>query len=97
MAGFGKFSMENWQVVAVVEIENLQRPRKKITVEYLAWFMENILGSQLRSITVWKTYVRTWEVKYRTHVEAGFEVYAVTGCVIIHPRYLIFVTYSGRT
>ena len=30
------FAMENWQVVAVVEIANLQRPRKKITVEYLA-------------------------------------------------------------
>ena len=40
--------MENWQVIAVVEIANLQRPRKKITVEYLAWFMENILGSLLR-------------------------------------------------
>ena len=51
-------------MVAVVEIANLQRPRKKITVEYLAWFMENILGSRLRSITV-----------YHTHVEAGFEVY----------------------
>ena len=58
MAGFGNFSMENWQVVAVVENANLQIPRKKITVEYLAWFMENILGSRLRSITVWKTYVR---------------------------------------
>ena len=55
MAGFGKFSMENWQVVSVVEIANLQRPRKKIIVEYLAWFMENILGSRLRGITVWKT------------------------------------------
>ena len=42
-------------MVAVVEIANLQRTRKKITVEYLAWFMENILGSQLRGITVWKT------------------------------------------
>ena len=52
---FRKFSMENWQVVAVVEIANSQRPRKKITVEYLAWFMENILGSRLRGITVWKT------------------------------------------
>ena len=49
---FGKFSMENWQVVAVVEIANLQRPCKKIIVEYLAWFIENILGSQLRGITV---------------------------------------------
>ena len=58
MAGFGNFSMENWQVVAVVENANLQIPRKKITVEYLAWFMENILGGRLRSITVWKTYVR---------------------------------------
>ena len=47
--------MENWQMVAVVEIGNLQRPHKKITVEYLAWFMENILGSRLRSSTVWKT------------------------------------------
>ena len=45
---FGKFSqslalflaMENWQVVAVVEIANLQRPRKKITEEYLAWFID---------------------------------------------------------
>ena len=44
--------MENWQVVAVVEIANLQRPRKKISVEYLARFMENILGSRLRGITV---------------------------------------------
>ena len=52
---FAKFSMENWQVVAVVEIANLQRPHKKITVEYLAWFMENILGSRLHGITVWKT------------------------------------------
>ena len=42
-------------MVAVVEIANMQRPRKKITVEYLAWFMENILGSRLHSITVWKT------------------------------------------
>ena len=73
--GFGNFSMENWQVVAVVEIANFQRPRKKITVEYLAWFMENIQGSRLRSITVLEN-VRTREVKYRTHVEAGFEVYA---------------------
>ena len=52
---FRKFLMENWQVVAVVEIAYLQRPRKKLTVEYLAWFMENILGSRLRGITVWKT------------------------------------------
>ena len=52
MAGFGKFSqslalflaMEDWQVVAAVEIPNQHRPRKKITVEYLAWFIENILG-----------------------------------------------------
>ena len=42
-------------MVAVVEIANLQRPRKNVTVEYLAWFMENILGSRLRVITVWKT------------------------------------------
>ena len=34
----------------------LKRPRKKITVEYLAWFMENILDSLLRGITVWKTF-----------------------------------------
>ena len=27
----GVFDGENWQVVAVVEIANLQRPRKKIT------------------------------------------------------------------
>ena len=47
--------MENWQVVAVVESVNLQRPCKEITVEYLAWFMENILGSRLSGITVWKT------------------------------------------
>ena len=72
---FGKFSMENWQMVAVVEIANLQRPRKKITVEYLAWFIKNILGSRLHGITVWK-HVRTRKVKYHTHVEAGFEVYA---------------------
>ena len=47
--------MENWQETVVVEIANLQRTRKKITVEYLAWFMENILGSWLCGITVWKT------------------------------------------
>ena len=41
-------------MVAVLEIANLQRPCKNITVEYLAWFMENILGSWLRGITVWK-------------------------------------------
>ena len=68
---FGKFLMENLQLVAVVEIANLQRPRKKMTVEYLAWFMENILNSRLRGITVWKTC--TYAGKYRTHVEAGFE------------------------
>ena len=55
VAGFWEVSMENWQVVMVVEIVNLQRPRKKITVEYLAWFMENILGHWLCGITVWKT------------------------------------------
>ena len=55
MAGFWEVFDGEWQVVAVVEIANLQRPRKKITVEYLAWFMENILGSRLRGITVWKT------------------------------------------
>ena len=32
-------------MVVVIEIANLQRPRKKIIVEYLAWFMENIQGS----------------------------------------------------
>ena len=37
-------------MVAVVEIANLQSPRKKITVEYLVWFMENILGSRLCDI-----------------------------------------------
>ena len=42
-------------MVAVVEIANLQRPRKKITVEYLTWFIKNIVGSRLRGITVWKT------------------------------------------
>ena len=42
-------------MIAVIEIANLQRPRKKITVEYLARFMENILGSWLRGITVSKT------------------------------------------
>ena len=44
--------MENWQVIAVVEIKNLRRPRKKITVEYFALFIENVLGSRLRSITL---------------------------------------------
>ena len=60
MAGFWKvFDGELASGSAVVEIANLQRPRKKITVEYFAWFMENILGSRLRGITVWKacTYV----------------------------------------
>ena len=51
----GSFRCENWQVVAVVKIANLQRTSEKITVEYLAWFIRNILGSWLRSITVWKT------------------------------------------
>ena len=44
--------MENWQVVEVIETANLQRPRKKITVEYLACFMENIPGNWLRGVTV---------------------------------------------
>ena len=52
MVSFWEVSMENWQVVAVIEIVNLQRPRKKITVEYLAWFMENILSSPLCGIMV---------------------------------------------
>ena len=47
--------MENWQVVAVVNCKLAKTTYKKITVEYLAWFMENILGSRLRGITVWKT------------------------------------------
>ena len=38
-------------MVVVTEIANLQRPCKKLMVENLAWFMENILGSQLRGIT----------------------------------------------
>ena len=42
-------------MVTVVEIANLQRPRNENNVEYLAWFMENILDSRLRGITVWKT------------------------------------------
>ena len=36
VAGFWEVFDGEWQVVAVVEIANLQRPRKKITVEYLA-------------------------------------------------------------
>ena len=40
-------------MVAVVENAELQRPRKKITAElYLAWDMENILGSRSRGIIV---------------------------------------------
>ena len=37
-------------MVAVVE-----KTTQENNLEYLAWFMENILGSRLRSITVWKT------------------------------------------
>ena len=59
---FGKFSMENWQVIAVDEIANLQKILKKITVEYLAWFMENILGSRLCGVTVWKTCTYTGSI-----------------------------------
>ena len=64
---FGKFSMENWQVVAVDEIANLQKTLKKITVEYLAWFMKNILGSQLCGVTVWKTCTYTGSKVLYTH------------------------------
>ena len=52
--------MKNWQVVAVVK---LAKTTQKITAEYFACCP---LGK----------HVRTREVKYRTHVEAGFEVYA---------------------
>ena len=39
--------------------------------------MENILGSQLRGITVWKTCTYAGgKVSYTMDVEAGFEVYA---------------------
>ena len=54
--------MENWQVIAVDEIANLQKILKKITVEYLAWFMENILGSRLCGVTVWKTCTYTGSI-----------------------------------
>ena len=33
----------------------LAKTTQENNVEYLAWFMENILGSWLRGITVWKT------------------------------------------
>ena len=39
-------------MVTVVEIA---KTTQENNVEYLAWFMENILDSRLRGITVWKT------------------------------------------
>ena len=89
VAGFGKFSMENWQVFAVVEIENLQRPRKKITVEYLAWFKENILGSRLRGIIVWKTCTYAGSTVSYTSSSWLRGIRGFRGVEFIHPRYFL--------
>ena len=74
-------------MVAVVEIANLQRPCKK-----------RIFWSASYAVLLFGKHVRTQEVKYRTHVEAGYEVYAdYAVCNFFHSCYLIFVTYSRRT
>ena len=49
-------------MVTVVENANLQRSCKKISVEYLAWFMENILESQYHNC-MFRKHVCTQEVK----------------------------------
>ena len=51
-------------MVAVVEIANLQRPRKKITVEYCWGNMALLFGK----------HVRPRKEKYRTHVYADYAV-----------------------
>ena len=83
-------------MVAVVEMANLQKTRKKITVEYLAWFMENILGSRLRGITVWKTCTYTGSKVSYTCRSWLPGIRGLRGMQFIHLRCLIFVTYSGR-
>ena len=61
-------------MVAVFEIANLQRPCKKITripcpgsrrPSWVAGYVVLLFGK----------HVRTREIRYRTHVKAGFEVY----------------------
>ena len=52
---FGKFSIESWQVVVVVEIANLQRPRKKITRIACLVHGEHSGQPVTRYLTVWKT------------------------------------------
>ena len=67
--------MENWQVVAVVEIANLQRPRKKNKCRIPCLVHGEHSGQPV-------TRYCCLEVKYRTHVEAGFEVHAVCNLFI---------------
>ena len=66
-------------MVAVVKIANLQRPRKKITVNYLTWFTENVSWVASYAVLLFRKHVRTREVKCRRHVEAGFEVCRLRG------------------
>ena len=58
-------------MVAVIENANLQRPQKKITVEYLAWFIKNILGNRYNYDCL-ENMCR--EVKCQRYAEVGFEV-----------------------
>ena len=49
-------------MVAVVEIANLQRPRKKVSVEYLVWFMERTFWAAGYAVLLFGNHVRTREV-----------------------------------
>ena len=71
---FGKFSMENWQALRSLKLQ---------TSKDHARFMENMEHGSWRTfwaagyaVLLFGKHLRTLEVKYRTHVEAGFEVYA---------------------
>ena len=59
-------------MVAVVEIANLQRPRKKITRIPCLVHGEHS-GQPETRLLLFRKHARTREVKYLTH---GFEVYA---------------------
>ena len=68
-------------MVAAIENANLQRPHKKITVEYLAWDMENVLGSRLHSMTVQKTCTYTGSKVSKT-CRSWLQGTWITRCVI---------------
>ena len=54
-AFLGSFRWRIGKWLRSLKLQTCKDHAKIKTIEYLAWFMENILGSRLRGITVWKT------------------------------------------